>query len=130
MSVSTLKWIGDGSVMRFAFERRAEESDSEEELYSEEQEVSLLPLLLLLSLRFRDFDRPLPLLLLEDLRLEDPCDDDDGDKRLFPDIDAGDLGGRWLEAIVFKVFELKEYDGEDSTLVDVLIVKLEKFIVA
>jgi hypothetical protein len=60
-------------------------------------------LLLLLSLRLRDFDRPLPLLLLEDLLLDDPRDEDEDprfealapiDKSFLPDIDAGDLGGR------------------------------------
>jgi hypothetical protein len=91
--------MGDGSVMRFAFESRARESDSEEELCSEEQEASLLILLLLLSLRFRDFDRPLPLLLLEDLLRDEDKDPrfetlDSPDKSFLPEIDAGDLGGR------------------------------------
>jgi len=112
--------MGDGSVIRSAVRSRAGESDSEEELCSEEeQEVSLLMLLLLLSLRFREFDRPLPLLLLEDLRLDDDPRDEDKDLRLeadetldptdksfLPDIDAGDLGGRLFEAINF----LKECD--------------------
>ena len=91
--------MGDGSVMRFASESRSEESDSEEELCSEEQEASLL----LLSLRLRDFDLPLPRLLLVDLRLDDPRDEEEDprlealdptDKSFLVVMDAGDLGGR------------------------------------
>ena len=61
-------------------------------------------MLLLLSLRFRDFDLLLPLLLLVDLRLDDPREEEEDlrfdapldptDKSFLPVIDAGDLGGR------------------------------------
>ena len=61
--------------MRFPFGSKERESDSEDELFSEEQEVSLL-MLLPLCLLLRDFDRPLSLLLLEDLRLDEPRDED------------------------------------------------------
>jgi len=100
--------MGEGSVMCVC---RVEQSDSEDELWSEVQEVSqvlLLLLLLLLSLRLRDFDLDLPLLedLLEDLLLD--RDDDRGplfdatdDKSFLPLIDAGDFGGRWFGAIIF-----------------------------
>ena len=99
--------MGEGSIMRSAFGSRARESDSEEELFSEEQEASLLTLLL--CLRLRDFERPLPLLLLDDLLLDDPRDEEDdswlffeeddvldptGDSNFLPATDAGDLGGR------------------------------------
>ena len=74
-------------------------------------------LLVLLPLRLRDFDRPLPLRLLEDLRLDDPREEEDPrlrleedevleptDKSFLPLIDAGDLGGRWFGAIIFIFF--------------------------
>mmetsp|Transcript_23593 Transcript_23593/g.55515 ORF Transcript_23593/g.55515 Transcript_23593/m.55515 type:complete len:179 (+) Transcript_23593:2374-2910(+) len=123
--------MGEGSVMRGAVGSSVDESVSEEELFSEEQEASLL-MLLLLPLRVRDLDL-LFLRLLEDLRLDDPRlrldvkeATDPTDKSFLPFIDAGDLGGSWFEAVVFVVFFSNEYDGgDDSTLwLNTLIVSL------
>jgi len=127
--------------MRLAFWSKAGASESEDELCSEEQEASQLILLLLLSLRFWDFDRPL-LLLLEDLLLDDPCDEDEDlrfeadetfaatNRSVFPEIEAGDLGGSWFGAIIFILFVFKLYDRKESSLLDVLIVDIGEFIVA
>ena len=109
--------MGDGSLIQSALDSRVRESDSESE-----QEASLLTVLHELPpLRLRDEERPLPLLLLddllddlldflddllEDLLLDDPRDDEEDDlrfdeevffptdKSFLPAIDAGDLGGR------------------------------------
>ena len=88
MSVSTVKWIGDGSAMR-GLEAH---SDSEAELCSDEVSLTLR---LLFSLLLRDLDLRLPLPLLEDL-LEDRLLDDPRteDKSLLPLMEAGDFGGR------------------------------------
>lgn len=98
MSVSTVKWIGDGSTIG-GLEAH---SDSEEELSSDEVSLTLR---LLFSLRLRDLDLrlPLPLLedLLDDLLLDDPRTED---RSFLPVMDAGDLGGRWFGAIDFGFF--------------------------
>lgn len=103
--------------------RTTEESDSDEEQEESLQIfVVLVLLLLLLLLRFRDFDRLL--LLLEDLRLDDPRDEEDllrlrpkEDELLGPTAvnflpltEAGDLGGRRFGAIGFVVCPMKEFD--------------------
>lgn len=102
MSVSTVKWIGDGSTIG-GLEAH---SDSEEELSSDEVSLTLR---LLLSLRLRDLDLRLPLPLLEDL-LDDLLRDDPRteDKSLLPEMEAGDLGGRWFGAIAFRFFAFRE----------------------
>lgn len=123
MSVSTVKWIGDGSTIG-GLEAH---SDSEEELSSDEVSLTLR---LLFSLRLRDLDLrlPLPLLedLLDDLLLDDPRTED---RSFLPVMDAGDFGGRWFGAIDFGFFGGRE-GVEDSALLGALIVILAKLIVA
>ncbi|MGK3733210.1 MAG: hypothetical protein ACI8RD_000397 [Bacillariaceae sp.] len=73
-------------------------------------------LLLLLPLRLRDFDRPLRLRLegVNDLRLDEPREEEE-DMSILPLIDAGDLGGRRFGAIVFLLEEC--IDGDDDRTV-------------
>lgn len=111
--------------MRGGFTSKLGESLSEDELYSEEHEASLL---VLLSLRVRDFERLLPLRLLDDRRLDEPRLREEEDKSFLPLMDAGDLGGRWFGAIAF-IDVL--FEGPDVfTSFDMFIVNLEEFITA
>jgi hypothetical protein len=74
-------------------------------------------LLLLLPLRLRDFDRPLRLRLegVNDLRLDEPREEEE-DMSILPLIDAGDLGGRRFDAIICLLEECIDGDDEDRTV--------------